>query len=260
MTAVSGRPEPRLSPRGRGGDPGVVTSEAPARGAPLVAPQVPVLRRRGVVRGPGRSGCRGTAGRRRRLSVGRRVRRGAGVPEGPGLGRRSVGGRTPAVAVTTVPGPVRRGGGEPGGPHLPPGRGVPRQVVAGPDHPLAGLTGPTAPHPHLLLVREVGGVAAGGVTPPPTVRTEPVVVRPHLLEPPRRHGAHHLAGDQPGRALPDRGLVHPSAVRAGLLHLSSLTRLPLYPGLGGVQGGPLEDELDIVGVLAPLSQDLQQER
>ena len=237
-----------------------MTSEAPAWGAALVSPQVPVLRRRGVVRWPGRSGCRRGPGRRRRLSVGRRVRGGAGVPEGPGLGRRSVGRRNPTVAVTTLPGPVWGGRGEPGRPDLPPGRGVARQVVAGSHHPLAGLTGTTAPHPHLLLVGEVGGVAAGGVTPPPAVRTEPVVVRPHLLEPTSRHGAHHLAGNQPGRALPDGGLVHPSAVRAGLLHLSRLTRLSLHTGLGGVQRRPLEDELDIVGVLAPLSQDLQQQR
>ena len=227
----------------------------------------------------GRGGTSRPRGWRGRLSVGGRVthRGGGGVTESRGWGAVG-GGQTrarplPGLAVSILRAPVRGGGGEPGpGPQPGPARrGVARHGPLTRSDPWAGL----APPPRLLLVREVAGVTPGWVTAPPTVGTQPrtdlgaqVSRGGGQLGQPPGAGAHYgLAGQHAGRRLPDGGLVT-RRQRPGeggrLLHARVAGALGLLARGGGARGlghrvqrRSLENELDIVGVLAPLGQYLK---
>ena len=253
-----------------------------------MTPELPVMGGRGVVGGSGETtdmaprvrggGAPSPRGRRGRLSVGGRVtsRGGGGVTKGGGRRPVSRGqtGAASGLAVAILGAPVRGGGGQSSSwPQPGPARGGVALHWG-----LVTRSAPRLGPPGLLLVREVAGVTPGGVTAPPTVWTQPRADlgaqvsggggRGGQLGQPRGAGAHHgFAGDHAGWRLPDGGLVT-RRQRPGeggrLLHawVGGALGLRLARGARGlghrVQGRSLEDELDIVGVLAPLGQYLKQ--
>ena len=288
LAGVSGRPQPGLSSWRGGGDSCVVTREVPGWRGPLVASPLPVLRRWRVVGRPhhGLTGMRGrppsqplpawwgrgwvcsaAAWSWRGFSVWRGVTGWTVVPVRWRLWRWPVGRgwRRPTPSTTRVSVALRRGRTESGWPDLPARWCVAR--VPGSCHsspsPSSSSSSST---PDFLLVWEVRGVTACRITASPAVRAQPRIVRLHLLQPPGGDWAdqglavHHARRGLPyGRLAHLVDLVDVSTEGARLLHLL-LSSLPLPGRLAGVQRGPLEDELDIIGVLAPLGQHLQQQQ